>query len=149
MPHAEILKSHLETALKLPADAVDWLMGLWRVTQVFDDVADGDPVERPDLDAAIWDALAGMPANPFFQRHQAWLIPATSQMVLKWQVSDRVEREGKASERSFIWRAGFYDVVLMVAAIVHGPNLDVAATALGLYGEEFQEYMEEMKVTYA
>ena len=36
--------------LGLPPDAAAWLLDLWHVTQTFDDVADGDPVDRAALD---------------------------------------------------------------------------------------------------
>lgn len=130
-------------ALELPPDAVQWLLDLWHVIQVLDDVADGDEVARPDLDRAIYASLAGMPSNSFYQRNQSWLLPIMAQSVLKWMASDYAERSGVADERSYMWRAGFYDVVMMVVMLVHGPSSQKCFEALAMYGETAQDYLEE------
>jgi hypothetical protein len=139
------LKDNLEKSFALPPDAVDWLMSLWHVLQVFDDYADGDPVERKDLDATIWNTLVGMPSNPFFAKNCASLLPVMSMLILKWQASDKAEREGKADARSFVWRAGYYDLVLMTVQLVHGTDAahKVSHHVMGLYGENFEEYLQE------
>ena len=54
------LRENLEKGLALPAPATEWLVMLFNATQVFDDVADGDPVNREDLNATIWNTLVGM-----------------------------------------------------------------------------------------
>jgi hypothetical protein len=126
---------------------VEWLVSVYDSIQVFDDVADGDPVERADLDAVIWNTLVGMPSNPFFIQNAAALIPALGTMILKWQASDRAEREGKADAKSFVWRAGYYDVVLLAVQLCHGAAAahQVAHQVMALYGETFEEYMKEFK----
>ena len=144
MDYTEHLQLNLE-ALELPADAVGWLLDLWHVIQVLDDVADGDPVDRKDLDRAIFSSLAGMPSNSFYQQHQAWLLPIIAQSVLKWMASDVAERAGKADERSYMWRAGFYDVVMMVTCLVHGPSSEKCFEALAMYGETAQDYLKEFE----
>ena len=63
-----------------------------------------------------------MPQNPFFARHAGTLLPVLSTMVLKWQASDRVEREGNADARSFTWRAGYYELVLIAVESDPGPT---------------------------
>jgi hypothetical protein len=69
----DTIRRHLE-ALMLPPDAQAWLIGMWQAIQVFDDFADGDTVERKDLDGVIWNTLIAMPSNPFFQKHSAQLV---------------------------------------------------------------------------
>jgi len=131
--------------LDLPDDACDWLLQLWNLTQVFDDVADQDDIQRADLDRAIWSSLVAMPSNGFYIRHSTWLVPALAQMVLKWQASDLAERGGLADERSYMWRAGFYDVVCLAVSLVHGPSSEKAYKALALYAEGCAEYMKEFE----
>lgn len=130
-------------SLDLPEDAIEWLCDLWNAIQVFDDVVDGDEVDRADVDRAIWSLLAGMPSNTFYQKHQSWLIPALAMQTMKWMASDLAERDGCADERSYMWRAGYYDVVCLVVGLVHGPSSDRSWKALGLYGETCSEYMKE------
>ena len=114
------LRHHFGVTLELPSAAVEWLIDVWRLIQMLDDVADGDPVSRDDLNDAIWASLVTMPANPFFLANAAALQAAMAQLVLKWQASDDAEREGQADARSFMWRAGYYDLVLLVVLLTRG-----------------------------
>jgi hypothetical protein len=140
-----ILQQALVDALELPPAAAAWLLDLWHVIQVFDDFADGDPVERSALDAAIYASLVDLPANPFYQTYAATLSPMLCAMVLKWKGSDTAEREGRADEKSFVWRAAYYDVILMVVMLCHGPKtaMHAADKVMALYGEKFEDYLKE------
>jgi hypothetical protein len=145
MGSSEWLKENLQKVLALPAPATEWLMMLWGAIQVFDDVADGDPVEREDLNAAIWNTLVGMNQNSFWAANSITLAPVVATMILKWQGSDQAERAGKADARSYVWRAGYYDVVMMVVALCHGTKYatDNAHLVMALYGETLEDYMKE------
>lgn len=145
MTGTESLRQNLQQVLMLPTQAVEWLLMLWNAIQVFDDVADGDHVSRPDLDAAIWNTLVAMNQNIFYLKNAELLAPCVALMVMKWQASDRVERDGKADARSYAWRAGYYDVVLMVVNACHGVKFanDNAHLVMELYGEKFEDYMKE------
>ena len=139
------LRLNLQRVLALPAPAIDWLLMLFEAIQVFDDVADGDPVEREDLNAVIWNTLVGMNQNTFWIANSHSLTPVVATMILKWQASDQAERDGKADAKSFVWRAGYYDVVLMTLALCHGTQqaTDKAQQVMELYGETFEDYMKE------
>jgi hypothetical protein len=145
MGSSEWLKENLQRVLALPAPATEWLLMLWGAIQVFDDVADGDPVEREDLNAAIWNTLVGMNQNSFWAANSLTLAPVVATMILKWQGSDQAERAGKADARSYVWRAGYYDVVMMVVALCHGTKYatDNAHLVMALYGETLEDYMKE------
>jgi hypothetical protein len=145
MGSSEWLKENLQRVLALPAPATEWLMMLWGAIQVFDDVADGDPVEREDLNAAIWNTLVGMNQNSFWAANSFSLAPVVATMILKWQGSDQAERAGNADARSYVWRAGYYDVVMMVVALCHGTKYatDNAHLVMALYGETLEDYMKE------
>lgn len=142
---AGAIRASLETGLNLPPAAVEWLMGMWRAAQFFDDLADGEPVERAAVDAAIFDLLVDLPRNPFFVAHREALSLAVATQALKWQASDAAEIGGRADERSFVWRAGFWDLVLAACALCHGAAqvAQHAEKILGLYGETFSEYRKE------
>lgn len=135
----------LHEQLHLPGEAIAWLQNLWDVIQVFDDVADKDPIDRADLDRAIFAALVQLPANPFFTTHSAALLPLVATMILKWKASDDAEREGQADEKSFVWRAGYYDVVLGVVLLCHGSDaaMKTAKLVMNIYGETFADYRKE------
>jgi hypothetical protein len=135
----------LQEELQLPNDAAIWLGMLFDAAQVFDDFADGDKVERKDLDALIWNTLLEMPMNPFYVKHASMLYPAIATAILKWQASDTVERLGQPTAISFAWRAGFYDIILLVYVICFGPvqAKENAHRIMALYGENFDDYMKE------
>ncbi len=145
MGSSEWLKENLQRVLALPAPATEWLLMLWGAIQVFDDVADGDPVEREDLNAVIWNTLVGMNQNSFWAANSLSLAPVVATMILKWQGSDQAERAGNADARSYAWRAGYYDVVMMVVALCHGTKYatDNAHLVMALYGETLEDYMKE------
>ena len=145
MGSSEWLKENLQKVLALPAPATEWLMMIWGAIQVFDDVADGDPVEREDLNAAIWNTLVGMNQNSFWAANSITLAPVVATMILKWQGSDQAERAGNADARSYVWRAGYYDVVMMVVALCHGTKYatENAHLVMALYGETLEDYMKE------
>lgn len=145
MRSEESLIENLQRVLALPASAIEWLMMLWQAIQVFDDVADGDPVERCELNATIWNTLVAMNQNQFWQANASVLAPIVGVMILKWQASDTAERQGQADAKSYIWRAGYYDVVLMAVQLCHGVDAatKVAHHVMALYGEDFQDYMKE------
>lgn len=140
------LRRNFTETLSLSDEASDWLIALWETIQLFDDVTDGDAIDRDDLDAVIWNALIGMPSSGFFQRNAHILIPLMSVAVFKWKASDTVERDGDACTTSFVWRAGYYDIVLAAVQIEHGADvaMDIGHVVLKMYGESLEEYMKEM-----
>ena len=142
---ADWLQRNLTEVFQLPQPATDWLSSLWNVIQVFDDVADGDKVERSNLDRAIYDSLAGFYQNTFFVTNASYLVPLMAVAIMKWQASDKAERDGKPTAMSYAWRAGFYDIVLAVVALCHGQHVATqsANMVMELYGESLEDYLAE------
>ena len=139
------LHEHFSSALMLPKSAADWLCQLYQSIQFFDDVADGDKFERKELDCAIWNLLVSMPQNQFFSENSKSLTPLIATQILKWQASDKSERTGTADAKSFVWRAGYYDIVLFVASLVHGHEAatNASESILRIYGENLGDYLKE------
>ena len=139
---------HLQThfqAMGLPQDAQRFLLGVYEAWQVFDDFADGDAVKREDLNATLWNVFVGLPSNPFYQAYMPALIPALGTGILKWMAADTAERAGVADEVSFVWRAGFYDLVVLVTQLALGgaEAMRLAPSVMKLYGEKFADYRKE------
>lgn len=146
MTHEESLLAHFEE-LKLPPDAAAWLLGLWDVIQVFDDIYDRDEVSSGDILRTLWRVLVSMPANPFYRANEAFLTPVLANAICKWQAANSVEGDGKVTETSFVWRASYYDVVMSVVTLCHGPDkaFELAPIVLGLYGEKYADYVKEFE----
>ena len=131
--------------LDIPPDAGGWLLDVWQMIQALDDVADGDAIDRPRLDRAIWASLVTMPANPFYLANAPALQAGLALLVLKWQAADDAERAGEADARSFMWRAGYYDLVLLVVLLTkgHATAMKQAKTVMHIYGETLHDYLKE------
>jgi hypothetical protein len=127
--------------LALPPEAQAFLLKLWRVIQFLDDVVDG---HTPCFDS-IFTTLIELPSDPFYA---AFRDPLTAVMVTqyyKWQAANQAERLRQASAKSYMWRAGYYDVVLYVCALCL-PREQVeeqAAAVMAAYGETLEDYMKE------
>lgn len=140
------LRRNLIEVFNLPISAVDWLCGLFDAIQVFDDLNDKDKeVSKEALHGLIWSTLVSLPQNQFFRTHQDALWPLLAGAIMKWHGSNTVEEASVPDSMSFVWRAGYYDIVLMAVGIVHGHKFasDNAHLVMGLYGESFEDYKKE------
>jgi len=133
---ADYLKAHFDS-LGLPPEAQEYLLDLWHVIQMLDDAHDGDA--GCNAGAAAWAIFARMPMNQFYRNTMATLQPVLVMQLIKWEAANKAEADGLADEKSYMWRAGYYEVVAMAC---HLCGLDAKA-ALGLYGETFSQYREE------
>ena len=132
------MQSHFD-ALGIPAAAQSWLLDLWNLIGVFDDAADGDPASH-DVSRAVWSVFATMPLNDFYRQYAAILQPVLVLQILKWEAANEVESKGLANEKSYVWRAGYYDAVLMVCHLCGIKNAGHAV--MEMYGETYAEYRE-------
>lgn len=140
-----VLRDAYERVFNLPPAAVEWLLMLFEAIQLFDDCADDDKFSRDDLDSVIWSTLVAMPSNAFFLAHHQELASGVANLILKWQASDAVERSKQHNEVSFVWRAGYYDLVLTAIRLCHGPAVahQCAVQVMQLYGEKYADYAKE------
>ena len=139
------MEVHLREGFQLPEMAVAWLMDLWEVTQTLDDVVDDDDVTRDAALRVVVKCLVTMPTNPFYMANANVLQPIIATAILKWKASDDAERANEADERSFVWRAAFYDVIMTTVLLCHGWDvaMEKAASIMRLYGEDYTSYKEE------
>ena len=133
------LSTHFN-ALGLPEPAVEWLLDLWNLIQVLDDAVDGDPVNKVDALKAVRAVFLTMPLNDFYRQYANILQPIVVLQMLKWEAANAVEDAGLMCEKSYVWRGGYYDVVLIVCHLC-GLS-DYGPTVMSLYGETYAEYRE-------
>ena len=139
------LYANLTDGFELPHDAAQFVIMIFHFSQFFDDVADGDEIKREDLDMNIFNCFVGMNSNPFFVTYRMQLLPILDLIIIKWQGSDIAERTGRANEKSFMWRAGFYDLLMSVVSLCHGYKKanSMAVDVMNFYAETIEEYKEE------
>jgi hypothetical protein len=89
--------------------------------------------------------LVTFPGNPFFVANASALQTALATAILKWEASHTAERTNMADERSFMWRAAYYDIVLLVVLLCQGYEsaMAKAPSVMALYGEKFLDYRAE------
>ena len=133
------------TNLQLPDVSQQWLLNVWDALQGLDDWYDNDEVDSQQKQQAIYTILVELPNNPFYAEYRHWLTPLMSSLVLKWCGANQMEEKQEHNAVSYVWRAAYYDLVLMVVNIVHG--FDVASKASSyvakMYGEPLEAYLKE------
>lgn len=129
--------------LQLPQDATDWLLNLWNIIQFLDDCQDGDFNVGNPLPAH--EILIAHGGNSFYLMHSQQLLPALSIALNKWYAANAAENSGKADAKSYMWRAGYYDIVLLVFTLVHGAlgARNNAFDIMSMYGESLEAYLLE------
>jgi hypothetical protein len=131
--------------LNLHGDARRLMLDIWSLIQVFDDVEDGAKVDKEELDRALWAAFVMLPTNEFYVANRFALGGIISVQILKWRAANQVETTGKADEKSFGWRAGYFDILMYVYALVFGKEAASmnASNVMGRYNETFEDYKKE------
>jgi len=128
-------------------EGAGWIALLWEAIQGLDDWRDGDPVEPAQCERVIHVVLHDLPAHPYFRRHLSYLLPHLSTLVLKWRGANAIEANKDQANypQAFMWRAGFYDVVLMCLALDMGADNAgrKAAEVAAMYGETLDEFTKE------
>ncbi len=140
LDYAGILEDRLDK-LGLPDAAHNWLMDVWHAWQVLDDAADGTSGNRALAEDVTMALFVRMPLNGFWQANAGALVPMLALQITKWKAANAAEAEGRADARSYMWRAGYYDLVAAVCLLC-GKDHDALA-ALSIYGETFEEYRGE------
>jgi hypothetical protein len=121
------------------------MLDVWSLIQVFDDAEDGDAIDSIELDRAMWAALVGLPSNEFFVQYRKELTGIIAVQILKWRAATQAEALNAADERSFLWRAGYFDILMFVYALVHGKDIASrnAMDVMSRYDETYEEYKKE------
>lgn len=140
MADIDQIQQHLIN-LGLPESPRLWLVELWNLTQVLDDAMDGDRADPAAVSRATWAVFQNMPLNDFYRHYVAILQPVLVLQLLKWEACNKIEADKGHNALTYAWRAGFYEVVLMVCHLcgLDGKGPEVAA----MYGETLDAYLGE------
>jgi hypothetical protein len=130
---------------EFPADASAFLLKVWDAIQFLDDIKDKDGPD--DVDAGIYNLIVALPSDRFLAANQAVLSGALATAYHKWQAANVVEsvRDATQLDKTYMWRAGYYDVIVTVAALcLPRERVDaIAPHILMLYGESRESYLQE------
>lgn len=90
-------------ALKGDPGAVLFVESLSRISQVWDDLIDGDAtVPHGTINAAFREALTGIPRNPFFLAYRDQLLPVMDVVINDWLTANVLEK-GSEDDKHVAW----------------------------------------------
>lgn len=147
MPLTENEPQFLDRVLLGHRPAVAFCQQLGAISQIWDDLVDGDKeVSSDEINAAFWRALVEVPANPFYQQHFTHLQPLIQAAITDWLDANELER-GSTHEQQVAWvlRDSVGAIVVHCAYLVGGyahmreVSLEIRRA---LYDESFDEYKE-------
>lgn len=98
-------------------DAVNMLMLLSDITELWDDLIDKD---KQVSDGAIHDGffkvIVSLPNNPFYLKHRAFLTPIIIQSIASWRTANSLAT-GSRSERALSYTLRNADIQLVTAIV--------------------------------
>jgi hypothetical protein len=115
-------KELLQWALKGNSPAVNYCLVIGELSQLLDDLIDGDkPVTRDNITHAFWIMLCELPANPFFVKNQQSLMAVLSGAFNAWLDSNVLE-QGSEHDKSiaFVLRDSLVELVCHCSYLIGG-----------------------------
>lgn len=98
-------------------DAVEFLLLISDITEVWDDLIDGDKPLTPDqIHTAFLKALFELPTNPFFRKHQSYLMPVMLQAANSWILANTFEK-GDNNQRALAYTLRNMDIQVAEAIV--------------------------------
>jgi len=141
---AATMNDHFAVWFNGNADACTFAAQLWTAIQEWDDLEDSGKCENHNA-LLSWLAF-GKEYQPFFAQNAHILRPALLGLYLKWSASNVLDR-GTASDvcKSYMLRAGYYDVLHVIAWICGGDEwaVKVGPEIYRSYGESPSEIWQE------
>lgn len=132
-------------ALKGDEPAVEFIETLGTISQVWDDLVDGDTVSGEMVSKAFMLALVTLPENLFYQAYRERLTPVMESAILDWMTATAIERQGRAAAQlAYVLRDSLAGVVVYCASLLGGTEwaMEVAPKVRGeIHDEPFEDYV--------
>lgn len=135
----------LYDVLKGDRAAVAFCQQLFMVSQVLDDLYDGDDVSKEQIIKAFWVALIDLNFNPFFKQHRDELIPIMQAAFVDWIDASELET-GTEHERNiaFVLRDSIGNIVSHCALLIGGFDW-MRSTSMDVRRHIFEDRLEHYK----
>lgn len=125
--------------------AISLSLMLLEVSHLWDDLIDGDAVERDDIDRVFRYLIYDIPTNPVYRA-----IPGMPDhllnVYLSWRDATAMESEDKPDlEKTYMLRAGIYDIFSLISYHLCGDewSRNIGPKIRRLYGETLDSLKEE------
>ena len=105
------------------ATAVRFLLNLFQIAEVWDDLIDRDkPIDDSDINDAFTRALLVLPTDPFYAQNQSFLHPLMVAGINSWLDANTLERYKDANWRgwAFFLRDWYMELVNACMFIIGG-----------------------------
>jgi len=118
-------RSYMLYAFKGNQSAVDFVLMVARVVDVWDNLIDKDkPVTDKEINDAFWTLAIEMPANAFYRHFADDLRPVMATGIVNWMTANKMERSKEINHRAIeiahVIRYSIADVALMAALLCGG-----------------------------
>lgn len=113
----------LHKALLGRRDAVEFCQLVFRISQIWDDLVDGDRGVAPDdISRAFWMALVDIPANSFYRQHFAYIHPLLAGYITDWLDANKLQTvDGDHGQNiAFVLRDSVGAIVSQCAYLIGG-----------------------------
>lgn len=132
------------------AHAVDFCADIFKVSQIWDDMVDGDKkVSNIDINRAFWLCIVEIPSNPFYKRHFNTLQPILQVFMVDWMDSCRLERQNDHSKNiAWVLRDSVSSLVIHCARLIGGfewMNQISVRVRKAIYDEPLADYKRNLE----
>lgn len=129
--------------------AVAFCENLFRISQIWDDLIDGDKeVSADTTNEAFWRALITVNENPFYFKHAQELQPLIRAAIVDWMDANALEKDGEhGQDVAFVLRDSISAIVIHCAYIIGGfPLMRQVSLAVRkrIYDESLVDYKAKL-----
>lgn len=145
--HEQAFEELFAYIYKEDREATRLSMLLLKIAHDWDDLIDGEPLQRKDVNRLLLNCIFNVQQSPY------WIPMGLNHHILnvflRWRDSDTIERGDFTDEdlnKCFMLRAGIYDLFVIIAFYLHGEEWadEIGPVVRRFYGEKLTEYKEEM-----
>lgn len=141
----------LYRSLKGNKDAFKLCLDIFHISQLWDDLVDGDkPVNPLDINKVFYKCLVEIPSNPFYIQHRATITPALSVFAHDWMDANLLELSTEHHRNiAFVLRDSVASLALVCAEIIGGYEWCRRFSPLlrdVTFDETLEEYKQELKI---
>lgn len=130
--------------------AVNFLLTIGEVAEVWDDLIDGDcEVSDDKINRTFTTLLTQLPFNPFFDKYKFQLAPLMVTGINAWQDSNELAKgDETAKAMAYVLRDWYIELVMFVVYLLRGYDamrkVSMEARKFFSQHESLQDYMEKL-----
>jgi hypothetical protein len=145
--HLKDLNDLFEHIYKGDKEATALSLNLFGIAQKWDDLIDGDPLSKKDVNTLFLDCIFTVQQSPYWT--PMGLSHHILNVFLRWRDSDTMERGDFSDDdlnKCYMLRAGLYDLFVVIAYYLHGSEwaFEIGPLVRRSYGEKLNDYKEEI-----